>query len=118
MLISINRSLNKLYADLEPLMSLDPLLLTTVVYVCPKHELHFLFSKIPSLFAAAWLIKDVRDDRFFLRSDVSSLNDHSVCQQLITFCFMKVETIVELTNVIISRQRTESLTKYGGNKYI
>lgn len=52
-------------------MLLDPLILTTFVYVCPKAELPAIFGKIPSSFAIAWLIKDMKDNRCFLRSDVS-----------------------------------------------
>lgn len=105
-----HRILQKLYTELEPLMLLDPLLLTTLVYIYPKHELHSLFANIPSLFATAWLIKDVRDDRYFLRSDVSIVIDQCSVQ-LLMFYFIKVEQIVNLTNIIVLRQRTESLLR-------
>ena len=54
-------------------MLLDPLVLIAFVYVCPKAELPAVFEKISSYFATAWLMKRVKDDRFFLRSDVSIL---------------------------------------------
>lgn len=52
-------------------MVLDPLVLIAFVYVCPKAELPAVFEKISPYFAIAWLVKSVKDDRFFLRSDVS-----------------------------------------------
>ena len=57
--------MERLYDELEPLMLLDPLVLTTFVYVCPKAELPAIFRKIPPNYATAWLIKDVKDNRFF-----------------------------------------------------
>ena len=59
-------------------MILDPLLLTAFVYVCPISELHSLFARIPSFFATAWLIKDVKDNKHFYRNAVSGLicNDY------------------------------------------
>ena len=68
--------MQKMYAALESLMMLDPLLLTAFVYVCPKCELHILFEKIPSFFATSWLIKDVKDNRYFYRNDVSMTSVH------------------------------------------
>ena len=52
-------------------MVLDPLVLLAFVYVCPKAELPAVFEKISPYFATAWLIKRVKDDRYFFRSDVS-----------------------------------------------
>lgn len=54
-------------------MLLDPLVLIAFVYVCPKAELPAVFEKISPYFATAWLMKSVKDNRFFLRSDVSIL---------------------------------------------
>lgn len=72
-----------MYNQLEPLMKLDPFLLTTFVYVCPKSALNDLFALIPSCIATSWLIKDVRDNRFFLKSEVSIYiifsNDINLC---------------------------------------
>ena len=52
-------------------MVLDPLVLLAFVYVCPKAELPAVFEKISPYFATAWLIKRVKDNRYFLRNDVS-----------------------------------------------
>jgi hypothetical protein len=63
--------MEQLCTELEPLMVLDPLVLTAFVYVCPKAELPAVFGKISPYFATAWLIKRVKDDSFFWKRDVS-----------------------------------------------
>ena len=65
--------MERLYDELEPLMLLDPLVLTAFIYVCPQAELPALFARIPSYFATAWLFKKVKDNRVFWKSDVSNL---------------------------------------------
>lgn len=70
------RIVKKLFAALEPLMILDPFLLTAFVYVCPKPELCDLFERISSYFSTSWLIKDVKNNRFLLKSDVSTAEFH------------------------------------------
>jgi hypothetical protein len=64
--------MERLCTELEPLMVLDPLVLTAFVYVCPKAELPAVFEKISPYFATAWLMKRVKDDKYFLRNDVST----------------------------------------------
>lgn len=67
------RIMERLYDELVPLMILDPLVLIVFIYVCPEAELPALFARVPSYFATAWLIKSVKDNRTFLKSDVSML---------------------------------------------
>jgi hypothetical protein len=52
-------------------MVLDPLVLLAFVYVCPKAELPAVFGKISPYFATSWLMKRVKDDRLFYKTDVS-----------------------------------------------
>ena len=54
-------------------MLLDPLVLTAFVYVCPKADLPAIFERISSYFATAWLMKKVKDTRYFWESNVSIL---------------------------------------------
>lgn len=63
----------EMYDELQPLMILDPHLLTAFVFVCPNNELHLLFKKIPSFFATAWLLKTMKENNYTLKDKVSSL---------------------------------------------
>ena len=61
----------KVFDRLQPLTVLDPLLLTELVYICPKLELPFLFLQIPTFVSTAWLASVTKDSKDLNRSEVT-----------------------------------------------
>jgi hypothetical protein len=101
------RIVEGLFDDLKPLAILDPLFLSTFVFVCPKPELPLLFLQISSCFSVAWLARLVKDLGCFKKSEVSvNVGTFSMKSKIICFTF-KLEEFTAWIEVLIGVLPTE-----------
>lgn len=86
-LASIFRDIETLFLDLEPLIEVDPLLLYSLIYICPNVDFHKIIPKILPFLSISFIAKKWKKRTAITESEVNVIVSQagSAVEQVLLF---------------------------------